>query len=172
MEINIHIGSNYNVSHSKEISQLYGITPITRILSYNVPINILKEYCRDEDKIKIILTSSGIDSDTINKIINSTKDISILDNNEYHQKLMETINSHISKSRNVSRELSNMIIIGNMSNHSNLIDDDNNETLRKSKEIAALSIVYEKQSTSQQFNEINIVEKQKPIKWYHKLCCY
>jgi hypothetical protein len=142
MNVNLHINATYNATHSHEIGQLYGFTPIKRSISYNISINIPKEHSRDEDNLKQTLTAAGICSGIINKIMESVKQIKEDDDTKYHSKMLETIHNHISL--NPSRENSsilNLIIIGNSSN-----SDDNQENspiVRNRPDIAALSVVYE-----------------------------
>jgi len=73
MEINIHIKSTYDVSHSKEIEKMYGFTPIKRSKSYNIPLSISKNSCSDVEKLKCVLVNSGVDSTNIRIILESIK---------------------------------------------------------------------------------------------------
>lgn len=143
-----------NASHSREIDQLYGFTPIKRSISYNISINISKEHSRNEENLKQTLIASGIDSEIINQILESVKQIKEDDNIKYHSKVLETIQNHISlnPSRENSSSILNLIIIGNQ---------ENSPIVKNKPDIAALSVVYE----SIDFARIsNIIEPSQQVK--------
>ena len=174
MEINIHINSTYNVSHSREIEALYGMNNVAKCLSFSVPLQISIDSCKDKEKLIQTLSNAGIDSSILKKIRESLPNATNYTSEQINSIVLEAFKA---SSLHASRELSGIIIIGNRLNE----EESKESPMLRSRsrlDLHALSVVIES-SYMQKISDVSGIimidndeeQKEMKTKWYHKLCC-